>query len=111
MTISSTSHESISAVWVRSWKSNGETATEFARQGGFTPSALRYVEQARDALSGQREVDLDREAFPGAGIDDVERTNAPAVREVVVHEVHRPAVVGARRQCAGPSGSFWPMAP
>ena len=27
---------------VRSWKSSGETATEFARQGGFTPSALRY---------------------------------------------------------------------
>src|SRR5262249_6105159 len=53
-------------------------------------------EHADGAARWQRRVDLDGEALARERIDDVERAQTATVAEVVVDEVHRPALVRAR---------------
>lgn len=42
MTISSAAHEAMWTERVKAWRSSGETVTAFAKQHGFSQSALRY---------------------------------------------------------------------
>jgi hypothetical protein len=61
------------------------------------------IEHAGYTLSGQCGVDLDRQAFPTEIIDDVKCPKAAARRQAVCHEVHRPTLVGSRRQGPRPA--------
>lgn len=48
-------------------------------------------------LCGQREVDLDAQCFAVEVIHDVEQSEAPAIFELVVHEIHGPDLVDGLR--------------
>lgn len=55
------------------------------------------VQRSDDAFGRQREIDLDSQAFPIEIIDDVEQADAASVGKLVMHEVHRPALVDRSR--------------
>jgi len=55
------------------------------------------VQRSDDAFGWQREVDLDSQAFAVEVVDDVEQANAASVGELVMHEVHRPALIDRGR--------------
>lgn len=48
-------------------------------------------------LWGQREIDLDTQGFAVEVINDVEQSEAPAILELVVHELHGPDLVDGFR--------------
>lgn len=54
------------------------------------------VERSDHPLGRQREVDLDAESFAVVVVDHIEQTDAAAIGELVVHEVHRPGLVDLR---------------
>ena len=51
------------------------------------------VERTYHALGRQRKVDFDPQAFTVEVVDHIEQTDAAPISELVVHEVHRPALV------------------
>src|SRR5579864_3615923 len=55
------------------------------------------VEHPLYPQSGDRCVDLDGQAFPGAVVNDGQTAEAPSADEAVGNEVHRPAHVRGRR--------------
>jgi hypothetical protein len=57
------------------------------------------VERTNHAFGWQREVDLDPETLAVEIIDDVEQPDAGPVGKLIVHEVHRPALVHGPRHC------------
>ncbi len=57
------------------------------------------VERARHPQCRQRNINLDGEAFPIEVIEHVQRPEGTPVAELVRHEVHRPLLVGRRRNC------------
>ena len=63
----------------------------------FSPPLDDLLQRPDDPLRGQGEVDLDAQHFPAVVIDDVEGADAAAVCQLVVHEVHGPALVGLGR--------------
>lgn len=54
------------------------------------------IEQSDHPFRGQREIDLDTQSFAVIVVDHVEQTDAAAISQVVVHEVHRPGLVDLR---------------
>jgi hypothetical protein len=55
------------------------------------------VQRPDDTFRWQREVDFDSQAFPIEVIYDVEQADAASVGELIMHEVHRPALVDSDR--------------
>src|SRR5690606_30092462 len=55
------------------------------------------VQDSPDSMTGERGVDLDRQAFARGVVDDVERTKDAAAGQRVAHEVERPLDVGSDR--------------
>ncbi len=55
------------------------------------------VKRSDHALGWQREIDFNSQAFAVIVVDDVEQPDTASVGKLVVHEVHRPALVDRRR--------------
>ena len=55
------------------------------------------VQRPDDAFGWQREIYLDSQAFTIEVVDDVEQADAASVGKLVMHEVHRPALVDRSR--------------
>jgi len=55
------------------------------------------VQRSDDAFGWQREVDLDAQAFTIEVIDDVEQADAASVGKLIMHKIHRPALVDRSR--------------
>lgn len=67
--------------------------------------ALNGLEELDCDVTGtQRCADFHRDALAREIVDDREHTNDAAVGELVVHEVHAPALDGSRRQRHRPTG-------
>ena len=79
--------------------------------GGFTAFSNNRVERAPDPLPGQRGIGYQRQALAGEIVDDGENAEAPAVTELVMHKIHRPALVWALWQGQWCPGAERPLAP
>ena len=55
------------------------------RQRAMLCNAVQYT---RHALSRNRGIDLDDDAFPGTVIHHIEAPNASAIRQTIMHEIH-----------------------
>ena len=64
-------------------------------QGGLPARSISAVSSRTHPLAGDRRVGHGRQALPRHVVDDVQHPEAPAAGELVVHEVQRPAGVGA----------------
>src|SRR5690606_22618785 len=55
------------------------------------------VQNSRDPHRWQRQINFDRQTFPIEVINDIQQTTRAPVRELIVHEVHRPGLVDSLR--------------
>src|SRR5262249_43018219 len=69
-----------------------------AQRAGLAVELDQLVEQADRALAGDREADEDAERLAVAVVENVERSETPAVVECVVYEVERPDPVELGRR-------------
>ena len=63
----------------------------------FAPPFDDSVQRSDDTFGWQREIDLDSQALSIEIIDDVKQADAASVGKLVMHEVHRPALVDCSR--------------
>ena len=59
------------------------------------------VERSDHPLGWQREIDFDAKPLAVVVINDVEQPDAAPIGKLVMHEVHRPALVDCGRHCQG----------
>src|SRR5579859_487080 len=65
-------------------------------QSAFVSELLQYPQ---DTCARQTEVDLDHRTLARILIHDRQSTKAASIRQAVTHEVHAPALIGARNLC------------
>jgi hypothetical protein len=71
---------------------------------GLPRSAIIASSLAPDPQAGQRGIGHQGQALAGEIVDDGENAEAPSVAELVMHKIHRPALVWAlwqRQRCPG----------
>ena len=68
------------------------------------------IELASDPQARQRGVGDQRQAFAGEVVDDRQDAKPPAVAQLIVQEIERPALVGALRQRHRRPGAERPLA-
>lgn len=70
-----------------------------ARKRSSGPFSRRRVQAANDPFCGQREVNLDAQAFAVEAVQHIQQPKGTAVAEAIRHEVHRPGHIGRIWHC------------
>jgi hypothetical protein len=81
------------------------------RAAGLPRSAIIAIEFAPDPQARQRGIGHQRQALSGEIVDDGENAEAPAVTELIVQKIHRPALVWTLWQGQRCPGAKRPLEP